>query len=218
MLCQISSNNLFVKHVLISTQLIVSKVEEEEYTSRIIQQFSTGLLTLPDGTTLRSYLAEELNCDPMRITKKFTGACCLGRRVYHLREKPRGSPPEIEMAKAELKHLEHRFRIRVEHEQSGLPLSRQEEILLAQPPTAPSPLYPIQSFAAGGGSSVWGTHFGSGGGIPLNSTLAALQGNHPSVQGLNRPSQSPLGTLGASTGQWILPPGSEMNTPPAQIT
>jgi hypothetical protein len=40
-------------------------VEEEEYTARIIHHFSTGLLTLPEGTTLRAYLAERLNCDPM---------------------------------------------------------------------------------------------------------------------------------------------------------
>jgi hypothetical protein len=58
--------------------------EEEEYTMRIIQHFRTGLLSLPDGHTLRSYLAEKLNCDPMRITKKFSGASCLGKRVYNL--------------------------------------------------------------------------------------------------------------------------------------
>jgi len=112
-------------------------IEEEEYTSRIIQYFSTGLLTLPDGATLRSYLAEKLNCDPMRITKKFTGACCLGRRAYHLRDRPRASPTEIEMASFELLHLEQRFRLRVEHEQTGLPLPPRHELLASQPtPTA----------------------------------------------------------------------------------
>jgi len=112
-------------------------IEEEEYTSRIIQYFSTGLLTLPDGATLRSYLAEKLNCDPMRITKKFTGACCLGRRAYHLRDRPRASPAEIEMASFELLHLEQRFRLRVEHDQTGVPLPQRHELLASQPtPTA----------------------------------------------------------------------------------
>mmetsp|Transcript_21533 Transcript_21533/g.51395 ORF Transcript_21533/g.51395 Transcript_21533/m.51395 type:complete len:778 (-) Transcript_21533:104-2437(-) len=111
-------------------------IEEEEYTSRIIQYFSTGLLTLPDGATLRSYLAEKLNCDPMRITKKFTGACCLGRRAYHLRDRPRASPAEIEMATFELFHLEQRFRLRVEHEQTGLPLPPRHELLASQPTSA----------------------------------------------------------------------------------
>lgn len=115
-------------------------IEEEEYTSRIIQYFSTGLLTLPDGATLRSYLAEKLNCDPMRITKKFTGACCLGRRAYHLRDRPRASSAEVEMANYELLHLEQRFRLRVEHEQTGLPLPPRHELLPSQPPPRPTPI------------------------------------------------------------------------------
>lgn len=58
-------------------------IEEEEFTTRIIEYFNSGLLELPEGTTLRSYLADKLNCDPMRITKKFSGASCLGKRVFH---------------------------------------------------------------------------------------------------------------------------------------
>lgn len=69
----------------------------------------------------------------MRITKKFTGACCLGRRAYHLRDRPRASPAEIEMASFELLHLEQRFRLRVEHEQTGLPLPTRHELLASQP-------------------------------------------------------------------------------------
>lgn len=97
------------------------QVEEEEYTTRIIHHFTTGVLTLPEGTTLRSYLAEKLNCDPMRITKKFAGASCLGKRVYHLCDKSQATAAEIEMSKHELSHLEHRFRLRAEHGQSGVP-------------------------------------------------------------------------------------------------
>lgn len=81
-------------------------------------------------------MAEKLNCDPMRITKKFTGACCLGRRAYHLRDRPRASPAEIEMASFELLHLEQRFRLRVEHEQTGLPLPPRHELLASQPTPA----------------------------------------------------------------------------------
>ena len=97
-------------------------MEEEEYTSRIIHHFSTGLLTLPEGTTLRSYLAEKLSCDPMRITKKFAGASCLGKRVFHLCDQTKATVGDIEMAKVELAQLEHRFRLRVHHGQSGVPL------------------------------------------------------------------------------------------------
>lgn len=87
----------------------------------------------------------------MRITKKFTGACCLGRRAYHLRDRPRASPAEIEMARLEVQHLEQRFLLRVEHEQSGLPLPPRHELLAAaQPPvvgaTIPVPVVPSSFF------------------------------------------------------------------------
>lgn len=51
------------------------QAEEEEYATRFIHFFSTGLLSIPDGKTLRSSLAEKLSCDPMRITKKFGMRC-----------------------------------------------------------------------------------------------------------------------------------------------
>eukprot|EP00519_Triparma_laevis_P001156 CAMPEP_0182514936 /NCGR_PEP_ID=MMETSP1321-20130603/36954_1 /TAXON_ID=91990 /ORGANISM="Bolidomonas sp., Strain RCC1657" /LENGTH=146 /DNA_ID=CAMNT_0024722261 /DNA_START=34 /DNA_END=470 /DNA_ORIENTATION=- len=90
-------------------------VEEEEYTTRIIHHFSTGLLTLPEGLTLRAYLAQKLNCDPMRITKKYAGASCLGKRVYHLCERSPNTNSDMERAKVELCHLERVFRARVEN-------------------------------------------------------------------------------------------------------
>mmetsp|Transcript_7534 Transcript_7534/g.10857 ORF Transcript_7534/g.10857 Transcript_7534/m.10857 type:complete len:110 (-) Transcript_7534:951-1280(-) len=58
-------------------------VEEEAYVARVIQDFNSGYLNAPAGTTLRSYLSEKLHCDPMRITKKFTGESCIGKRVFH---------------------------------------------------------------------------------------------------------------------------------------
>ena len=53
--------------------------EEEEFVARAIQDFNSGYLNAPAGTTLRTYLSEKLNCDPMRITKKFTGDACIGK-------------------------------------------------------------------------------------------------------------------------------------------
>jgi hypothetical protein len=58
-------------------------VEEETYVARVIQDFNSGFLDAPAGTTLRTYLSEKLQCDPMRITKKFTGDSCIGKRVFH---------------------------------------------------------------------------------------------------------------------------------------
>lgn len=34
--------------------------------------------TIQEGMTLRGLLAQMLDCDPMRITKKFAGTSCLG--------------------------------------------------------------------------------------------------------------------------------------------
>lgn len=58
-------------------------IEEESYVARVIQDFNSGYLNAPAGTTLRSYLSDKLHCDPMRITKKFTGDSCIGKRVFH---------------------------------------------------------------------------------------------------------------------------------------
>lgn len=53
--------------------------EEEAYANRLIYEFKLGLLPLNDGTTLRTFLSKLLNCDPMRISKKFVGQNCIGK-------------------------------------------------------------------------------------------------------------------------------------------
>ena len=59
--------------------------EEEAYAARLIQEFKSGLLPLTDGTTLRNFLSKLLNCDPMRISKKFVGNNCIGKQVFRRR-------------------------------------------------------------------------------------------------------------------------------------
>ena len=65
------------------------QVEEEEYAIKVIQYYRSGLFRIPDGLTVRTYLAKKLNCDPMRITKKFSRGACetfhLGKRVHNIR-------------------------------------------------------------------------------------------------------------------------------------
>ena len=51
------------------------------YALRLIAEFKVGLLPLTDGTTLRTFLSKLLHCDPMRISKKFVGANCIGKQV-----------------------------------------------------------------------------------------------------------------------------------------
>lgn len=77
-------------------------------------------------------MASKLNCDPMRITKKYAGATCLGRRMYHLQERQQPTASDIAMAKSELEYLEKRFRLRVYEGQVGEPLPRRDFFLPSQ--------------------------------------------------------------------------------------
>lgn len=78
--------------------------EEENYANRLIQEFKSGLLPLTDGTTLRTFLSKLLNCDPMRISKKFVGSNCIGKQVFRRRTADinRLSPEHIEQSRKEL--------------------------------------------------------------------------------------------------------------------
>jgi type II secretory pathway pseudopilin PulG len=89
--------------------------EEEAYAARLIQEFKAGLLPLTDGTTLRTFLSKLLNCDPMRISKKFVGSNCIGKQVFRRRtaDLNRLTPEQIQQSRAELSDLERRFLERV---------------------------------------------------------------------------------------------------------
>lgn len=92
--------------------------EEERYTAKLIDMFNAGLLPPAEsfGKTLRVYLAEKLNCDPMRITKKFTGKLSLGKKLYS--EAPPSSENEqTEEMRKELQALEEAFLKKVEETQ-----------------------------------------------------------------------------------------------------
>eukprot|EP00934_Nitzschia_sp_Nitz4_P005297 Nitzschia sp. Nitz4//scaffold209_size42451//33849//36188//NITZ4_007363-RA/size42451-snap-gene-0.49-mRNA-1//-1//CDS//3329541715//5287//frame0 len=89
--------------------------EEEAYANRLIQEFKAGLLPLTDGTTLRTFLSKLLNCDPMRISKKFVGSNCIGKQVFRRRtaDLNRLTPEQIQKSRSELSELERRFLERV---------------------------------------------------------------------------------------------------------
>lgn len=89
--------------------------EEEAYANRLIQEFKAGLLPLTDGTTLRTFLSKLLNCDPMRISKKFVGGNCIGKQVFRRRSADVNNltHDEIEQTRFELSELERKFLDRV---------------------------------------------------------------------------------------------------------
>ena len=91
-------------------------MEEEQYANRLILEFKAGLLPLADGTTLRTFLSRLLKCDPMRISKKFVGDKCIGRKVYRRRDESelqKLSPEDMEKTRLELCELERLFLDRV---------------------------------------------------------------------------------------------------------
>jgi len=56
--------------------------EEEEYSQQIIREFKAGTLPLKEGTMLRIFLSVLLNCDPMRISKKFRLEGSVGKQQF----------------------------------------------------------------------------------------------------------------------------------------
>ena len=64
-------------------------------------------------STLRAYLSDKLHCDPMRITKKFTGSSCIGKRVFHPAVRCAENAAAIDSAQEELVSLEKRWRKRL---------------------------------------------------------------------------------------------------------
>lgn len=92
-------------------------LEEEEYAKRLIHEFKAGLLPLTDGTTLRTFLSRLLNCDPMRISKKFVGSNCIGKQVFRRRyaDVNKLTPKDIERTRLELCELERMFLDRLSH-------------------------------------------------------------------------------------------------------
>ncbi|GAB9477273.1 hypothetical protein Gpo141_00014337 [Globisporangium polare] len=105
---------------------------EEEYTAATIQYFCSGTLGIPYGTTLRSYLAQQLHCDPMRISKKLLPGSIvagykmmpkIGRRGYY----PRLSNDSEETAAAVQERVDAHLRTLHEAFIASLDALREEE-------------------------------------------------------------------------------------------
>ncbi|RHY29679.1 hypothetical protein DYB32_004957 [Aphanomyces invadans] len=79
--------------------------EEAAYCDRLIEEFKHGNLPLAEGTTLRTFLSKLLNCDPMRISKKYTGNQCIGKIIFRRKSKE-PTKDEIETTRKQLAELE----------------------------------------------------------------------------------------------------------------
>lgn len=188
--------------------------EEEAYANRLIQEFKAGLLPLTDGTTLRTFLSKLLNCDPMRISKKFVGSNCIGKQVFRRRtaDLNRLTPEQIQKSRAELSELERRFLERVAQTNrvktngvggAGPPTGpgpvgvdgiKKEDFENTMNPPSPPWLQPPLGYKHGAGAAMAAANLsGGGGGGGVNSRAAAagralLEGfssNRKSSSGMN---------------------------------
>ena len=137
----------------------------------------------------------------MRITKKFAGASCLGKRVYHLCDRSQATVTDIEMAKAELIQLEHRFRLRVEHGQSGAPLPPQ---VIPSLPSAAPPIYAATGHAAPAAvAASWLQSIASQMSAQATGTMPFAQNLPPQVQyQVSAPAPWQFATTAPQPKQW----------------
>jgi len=84
--------------------------EEEEYVQGLIAEFNAGLLPIAEGTTLRSFLAKMLNCNPKRVSKKYDGNKIYNGKLAYKRSKTPLSRADACARQEDLLELERRFR------------------------------------------------------------------------------------------------------------
>ena len=133
--------------------------EEERYAQAIISMFNRGLLPIAAGTTLRCYLSEKLSCDPMRITKKFAGASCIGKQVFMPAGDFKSSVNQSELARLEqdLRRLQETFENKLALRSSQI--GAVSPVATPRPPTVgvrstsrkpvPNTMKPVRSTASG---------------------------------------------------------------------
>ncbi|CAH0474373.1 unnamed protein product [Peronospora belbahrii] len=118
---------------------------EENYAAATISYFCDGLLAIQYGTTLRGYLAQQLHCDPMRISKKllpgsvFAGIKInpkIGRRAYYpcAQDSPAAARSK-ENAAQHLTNLRQAFIQSIEDEEQALKTTSSGAITDSPPPS-----------------------------------------------------------------------------------
>jgi hypothetical protein len=61
--------------------------DEHKYANMMMKQFQMGALPLVDGLHLRGFIANLLQCDPLRVTKKYSGHAIGKQNFYYQRHK-----------------------------------------------------------------------------------------------------------------------------------
>lgn len=93
--------------------------EEQEYVACLQEGFKCGTLDIPDGTSLRFFIAAKLGCKPKRVSKKYERSGYNGKQVY--RRDTNVSFADLEAYRQRLKDSEKAFK-----ESRALVVSMQE--------------------------------------------------------------------------------------------
>ncbi|TMW59430.1 hypothetical protein Poli38472_004499 [Pythium oligandrum] len=133
--------------------------EESAYCDRLIEEFKKGNLPLAEGTTLRTFLSKLLNCDPMRISKKYTGDQCIGKIIFRRREDEL-TKEEMESIRRDLAELEKTYLEREQYNQRRREkrleseLSRDKNRFLAAARNAANPIAAFNASSAATAAAV----------------------------------------------------------------
>lgn len=84
-------------------------LEEERYVTYLSEQFKDGALDVPEGKSLRCFLADQSNCNAKRISKKYERTGYNGKLQY-VDKRASFSPEELSQRRQERKELERKFR------------------------------------------------------------------------------------------------------------
>lgn len=82
--------------------------EEQEYVACLREGFKSGTLDIPDGTSLRFFIAAKLGCKPKRVSKKYERSGYNGKQVY--RRDTNVSASDLEAYRQRLKDSEKAFK------------------------------------------------------------------------------------------------------------
>lgn len=107
----LSVTNAFTAPKRASSHLYAGKwtLEEERYVTFLCEEFRAGSLDIPEGKSLRCFLADQLGCNAKRISKKYERTGYNGKLQYV--DKRSTMSPEVQAARqAELSELQRKFR------------------------------------------------------------------------------------------------------------
>ncbi|CAB9498461.1 RING [Seminavis robusta] len=84
-------------------------LEEETYVSFLCEEFRAGSLAVPEGKSLRCFLADQLGCNAKRISKKYERTGYNGKLQYIDRRRTM-TPQDLKKCNEKMQVLEQKFR------------------------------------------------------------------------------------------------------------